>query len=219
MGKRGPAPRGEYSGKSQVLSTRIRPDTRAALVAASKTSGRSLSQEIEQRLVRTFFDDEKIADSFGNRQTYVILRMVALAIQRSYNWDDWLRDPVLFDRVFDIIIAVISAIRPSGAPQQITVPLTAEVYRSTMPPTQSMVVWGALKASDPALPLNEGERLDHVLGLLKSELGEIPERPYPFFVEWAAEGRKRLSESAKSNTERKKKTPRRKGDETTGKNS
>ena len=48
MGRRGPQPKGEYGGKigrTAVLSTRLQPDTRRRLVAATETSGRSLSQD------------------------------------------------------------------------------------------------------------------------------------------------------------------------------
>ncbi len=44
--------------KRETLSTRITEGLRDRLVDASKTSGRSLSQEIELRLLQTFWWDD-----------------------------------------------------------------------------------------------------------------------------------------------------------------
>src|SRR5262245_32519160 len=53
-GKRAPGagrkPRGEFKGKTETLTTRITPQTRAELERAAKKSRRSLSQEVEHRL-------------------------------------------------------------------------------------------------------------------------------------------------------------------------
>jgi len=47
----GRKPRGDYKGKSATLTTRITPETRAAMDRAAQKSGRSLSQEVERRLI------------------------------------------------------------------------------------------------------------------------------------------------------------------------
>jgi hypothetical protein len=46
----GRKPRGEFKGKSATLTTRITPETRAAMDRAAQKSGLSLSQEVERRL-------------------------------------------------------------------------------------------------------------------------------------------------------------------------
>jgi hypothetical protein len=46
----GRKPRGPFEGKTATLTTRITPETRAALERAAKKSGLSLSQEVERRL-------------------------------------------------------------------------------------------------------------------------------------------------------------------------
>jgi hypothetical protein len=46
----GRKPRGEFQGKSEVLTTRITPETRAALDRAAAKGERSLSQEVEHGL-------------------------------------------------------------------------------------------------------------------------------------------------------------------------
>jgi hypothetical protein len=46
----GRKPRGEFKGKSATLTTRITPETRAAMQRAAQKSDLSLSQEVERRL-------------------------------------------------------------------------------------------------------------------------------------------------------------------------
>jgi hypothetical protein len=81
MAKRGAVPKGEYVGKSAVLSTRITPDLREGLQNAANKSGRSLSQEIEYRLRRSFGEDQKISDLFGSDSIFILVRMIALSLQ------------------------------------------------------------------------------------------------------------------------------------------
>jgi hypothetical protein len=63
-----------YSPFGRSLVHRIRPDLRKSLERAAKASGRSLSQEVEHRLRRSFVEDDKIADAFGDRRTYRLMR-------------------------------------------------------------------------------------------------------------------------------------------------
>ena len=118
MARRGPVPRGEYSNKSRVLSTRIREDTRNSLEAAAKHSGRSLSQEIEYRLRRSFDEDKRIFELFGGRRNYAVLRLVADVMQTIYNPfrpdADWLDDPYQFDQLVTAVASVLEAVRPPG---------------------------------------------------------------------------------------------------------
>src|SRR5437764_2003320 len=90
MGKRGPQPKGEYGtkiGRTAVLSTRLQPETRALLIAATKTSGRSLSQELEHRLRRTFSEDKNAVEFFGNQSNAAILKLIGAVIQSTCtNW-------------------------------------------------------------------------------------------------------------------------------------
>jgi hypothetical protein len=51
---RGARPKGEYAGKASWLSTRITGDLRAKLEGSAQKCGRSLSQEVEHRLRRSF---------------------------------------------------------------------------------------------------------------------------------------------------------------------
>ena len=47
----GRKPRGDFTGKTATLTTRITAETRAAMERAAQKSGRSLSQDVERRLV------------------------------------------------------------------------------------------------------------------------------------------------------------------------
>src|SRR5579863_3875765 len=55
MGKRGPKPKAQYARKGATLAVRITAETRKRLdEAAEQNEARSLSQEVEQRLLRSF---------------------------------------------------------------------------------------------------------------------------------------------------------------------
>jgi hypothetical protein len=125
MGKRGPTAKGEYRDKTQVLSTRISAELREALAAAAE--GSTLSREIEHRLRRTFAEDKQIADVFGSRRNFQLMRLIASVIDSTVNRKvdkpkkqnvDWLDDPYAFDQAVRAIAAVLNAIRPPGAVPQ-----------------------------------------------------------------------------------------------------
>ncbi|CAN7732594.1 hypothetical protein [Mesorhizobium sp. LjNodule214] len=181
MGKRGPAPKGEYENKSNVLSTRIRGDTRAHLVAAAKASGRSLSQEIEHRLRRTFIDDARIEDAFGGRRNYLLMRMVALAAESAFRFtgreSNWLDEPVAFDAAFKMIQEILTAIRPVGSTDD---PSWDENDRTKLAQVWSDITWSDVQTADPTLPLDspiEDAREALFNGMLKTDLGPLVNRP------------------------------------------
>jgi hypothetical protein len=120
MVQRGRVPKGEYANKSKVLSTRIREDTRKALENAALASGRSLSQEIEYRLRRSFDEDRKLIEVFGSRKNYGILRMISSVMDLSGNLANpektWLEDPYAFEMMKTSVSLVLDAIKPIGEP-------------------------------------------------------------------------------------------------------
>ena len=174
---KGPAPRGEYVGKSSVFSTRIRPDLRQKLEQGAKKSGRSLSQEIEHRLRRTFVEDEKISEMFGDRRTFLLMKMMAAAIQ--FKGDDrppgeWLENPDYFEIAIAAALSVLEDVRPRG-PVEPNNPFLAHYVR-TKAADISFAIWNAVKTANPALPLNRGTRADHWNAMAKADLGEIADR-------------------------------------------
>jgi hypothetical protein len=174
---KGPTPRGEYVGKSSVFSTRIRPDLRQKLEQAAKKSGRSLSQEIEHRLRRTFVDDEKISEMFGDRRTFLLMQMMAMAIQ--FREDDgppgrWLENPDDFEIAVAAALSVLEAVRPAGAVDSNN-PFLAYANR-TKAAGISFDIWNEIKRADAALSLTRGTRRDHWNAMAKTDLGDIADR-------------------------------------------
>src|ERR1700730_15886030 len=201
---KGPAPRGEYAGKSSVFSTRIRPDLRQKLEQGAKQSGRSLSQEIEHRLRRSFVEDEKISDAFGDRRTYLIMKMIAMGINLPQMKEEpdvsWLDDPYYFDLSIGTALAILEAIRPKGEiklPENEIVALVTEARAEGTAPS----LWGKVLRADPALPITKGSNLQHWFAMAKADLGNIPER-----AEQAIEDYKYISYPELKPKKRKRKT-------------
>jgi hypothetical protein len=97
-GKPGPKPRGPYEGKRETITTRITPATRQKLDQAAAAADRSLSQEIELRLDRSF-DRE---DGLGGHRTAEVLRKLAHLAQASRDNKHWLDDDATFNVVLDL---------------------------------------------------------------------------------------------------------------------
>ena len=121
MARRGRKPKGEYVGKTEVFSTRLRPDTKAAIVAAAAKSGRSMSQEVEHRLRRSFDEDRDLIERFGGRQNYAMLRLIGSCLDVNVNPNDldssWLDDPYVFEQTVKSVVSVLGAFRPPGDPE------------------------------------------------------------------------------------------------------
>jgi plasmid stability protein len=102
---RGRAPKGEYAGKTEVMSFRLTPDTKAALRRAAATSGRSLSQEAEHRLRRGLDEEETISKLWGDVKTSAMLRLAAQVVQSLGTMRDtkvhWTADAKVFDSAIE----------------------------------------------------------------------------------------------------------------------
>jgi hypothetical protein len=118
--RRGPVPKGEYADKAATISTRITADLRGWLERAAKNSGRTLSQEIENRLRQTFVEEERMIDRFGGERTARILQVVASVLHGVRNPEnpeaDWLDDPCAFDLGVDAIYWSLAPVRPPHPP-------------------------------------------------------------------------------------------------------
>jgi hypothetical protein len=86
----GRKPKGEFAGKSATITTRIRPDTRAALEAAADASKRSLSQEVEYRLRRSL--DKPAKAQRRNQALAYLITLLAEEIEKGTG-KSWLDDP------------------------------------------------------------------------------------------------------------------------------
>jgi hypothetical protein len=178
MGRRGPPPKGEYGGnigRTAVLSTRLQPDTRARLVAAAKTSKRSLSQELEHRLRRTFIEDDKEVDFYGSPQTAAVLKLVGAVIQAagriSYEKraTRWLEDASLFDAVLAAVLHALIWFRPGGDGGRWGIHYQSDAER----------ILDEIRAGDPSLPITKRSTQQHAMAMLRDRLGPLADRPHP----------------------------------------
>lgn len=195
MGKRGPQPKGEYGGKigrTAVLSTRLQQDTRKRLVAAKEASGRSLSQELEHRLRRTFIEDDKAVEFYGGQSNAAIVKLIGAVIQSTCSswlvktadgWvpdvrkdpGEWLRNPQLFNGVLTAIVHTLMWYKPSGGRDDKFI-----FYHST-----AEEIIDEIRSSDPSLPITKGSTRQHAMAMLKDKLGDLARRRPPY-DDWRA---------------------------------
>ena len=89
--KRGRPPLPPGEGKRVPLNMRTTRERRDHLERAARASGRSLTQEVEIRVERSFLDEEARYHDFGGKLRYKQMRLVALVIdlveeQMGANW-------------------------------------------------------------------------------------------------------------------------------------
>lgn len=189
MGKRGPAPKGEYADKSAVLSTRISADLRTQLEKAVKVSGLTLSREVEHRLRRTFQEDKNAVEGFGTRRNLALMKTVAQATQIAFNPAhpdaDWMDDPLMFEMVVRIINQLLEGIRPAPAPE-----LAAFAELATIDSPAWM--WRHIQQGDASLPFGVSSG-QSIVNRIKAELGDVADRP-KFFEGTADDMRRRAAE-------------------------
>jgi hypothetical protein len=175
---KGPKPKGEYAGKSSVFSTRITPQLRKAIEKAAKSSGRSVSQEVEHRLSRTFKEDADIVDVFGSRQTYRLMRMMADAVHvgsRDGQPVDWLADPVAFVFARAAINAVLDVVAPSGVDAAINDSLL-QSHADAKGALRARLMWKDVRSGDVALPLGHGSPDEAQKSVAKRDLLDVLDR-------------------------------------------
>jgi hypothetical protein len=174
MGK-GPRPKGEYFGKSSVFSTRIRPDLRKSLEKAAKASGRSLSQEVEYRLRRSFVEDDKIADAFGDRRTYRLMRMMSDAIQLSLqdqNDENWLDDPFRFRVALAAMRSVVEAIEPYAPSLGEVEDIEFHTMTDKLGEAIAGKLWFDVNQAKDSIEPGSGSRADHINSIARSDIGK-----------------------------------------------
>jgi hypothetical protein len=186
---KGPKPRGEHVGKSSVFTTRIRPDLRKRLDQAVKRSGRSLSQEVEERLTESFAEEDSIVEMFGDRRTFMLMRMMADAIHllrqpaddprddpsaiRPPDDPHWLDDPATFDLAISCAFRILDLVRPEKS-----TPLDPLLVRSEPAHQIARSMWKSIKRADIALPLNQGTDYDHKKKKIKKGLAGLELRAF-----------------------------------------
>ena len=153
--RRGPPPKGDYAGKAKTINTRVTPDLRGWLEKAAKQSRRSLSQEIETRLRRTFREEEDLAKQFGSADAARVLAAIAQTLNMMRNPKnpdaDWLHDPYAFAFAAEAINATLYLVRPKEATNPF---LAAGLGVEVKPWDATTEVWRDIANSEPTLPLN-----------------------------------------------------------------
>ena len=188
---RGRKPKGEYAEKGVTLSTRIRSDTRAALEEAAKASGRSLSQECEHRLRRSFDEDEALIDRLGGRQLYAMFRMIAAAMELTVmQWQqfssakderfDWIADPFGYDQAMKAAISVMDRLRPPGDPTMpaMSAPegIPQEIWDTFIKNSGKLMAGSVAKKvaeAEPGQPLPDDRRLHVLMARIADALGPM----------------------------------------------
>jgi hypothetical protein len=112
----GRKPRGEFKGKSAVLTTRITPETRTALERAAEKGKRSLSQEVEHGL-RWYLSTRKRAPERDDhiRALGEAVTLVAQYIERATK-QKWNEDAFTGEALRQGCTSLIAHFAPRGTP-------------------------------------------------------------------------------------------------------
>jgi predicted component of type VI protein secretion system len=118
--------------KSRNLTFRARPELRDRLEAAARGDARSISEEIERRLERSFLEHHLMFDAlelaYGTGLAGILL-LVADAMRlagasassaltaRPMGIEQWCDNPYAFDQAAQAASAIIEAFRPDGEPK------------------------------------------------------------------------------------------------------
>jgi hypothetical protein len=125
-----PPLREPVEGERFKLGLRVTAPTKRRLNVAAVRSGRSLSQEAEMRLERTFerqdLLSEVLALHYGREVAALVMmvgRVASDTADISWRWparndkpDTWLQDPDVYDQVAKGIHALLEGLRPTGKP-------------------------------------------------------------------------------------------------------
>ena len=100
--QRGRPPIEPSQRKRNNVTVRVRDETKGQLTAAATLNGRSLSEEMEARIERSFTDEAVRYEDFGGRGSYEIFRVLgsaASAFGTAIGMADWWRNPRSFAKV------------------------------------------------------------------------------------------------------------------------
>lgn len=129
--KRGRPPLKAAERRRHVLSIRLRDENRKKLEELAALSERSVSEEVEVRLERSFQSQslrrEVLEMMFGQRGAALAF-MIGLAAREigaaigpdgpENAWDvgNWIDDPTAFDEIAQAINTIVEGLRPEGEP-------------------------------------------------------------------------------------------------------
>jgi hypothetical protein len=146
-------------------------------VAAKEANRRSLSQELERRLRRTFIEDDEVIKFYGSGQTAAVVNLIGVAIQataaRAGKKHDWLEEQWLFDDVMDAIVHMLLWFRPGGDSGRREIKLSSGT-------NQAERLIEEIRFSDPSVPLAKRSNRGHAMAELKDKLGDLAKHPRPY---------------------------------------
>jgi hypothetical protein len=108
-------------GERVAMSFRVTPEFKAKLDRTAQTSGRSLAQEVEFRLERSFDEERHLAEAlelaFDRQVAGLMLAIGCVMKEAERRRGDWLSDPEAFRVVADSIKIWLEAIDPVARPK------------------------------------------------------------------------------------------------------
>lgn len=154
-GGRPPRRAGELLSKNRTF--RVRAELDAALNAASAKSGRSVSEEIERRLERSFEVEDFITAALGGPalRSHALSMLAAFAsggerVANGRPAEEWLKDPECYRSA--VISAAASLIEPISKPEDKELVMLALISRAA----QQLLRSGKLKFDYGNGPVGSG---------------------------------------------------------------
>jgi hypothetical protein len=118
VAKRGRPPKHRDELKSEPISFRITEDLRARLEQSRRKEApaRTLSQEIEARLLLSFGEPQRIEDLLGGRTTSALLRAIAEHIRgiEASTGKTWWQDRYTHEQCCMLVAEMLRAFAPKG---------------------------------------------------------------------------------------------------------
>jgi TraY domain len=179
-GRRGPKPRGPFIDQRITLTSRVTEGMRRRLEEASATSGRSLAQEIELRLEKSFGDEQRLKEAlelaFGPQIAGFALATAFVARQAAdaslmvsgtpltVN-GPWLSNAFAFSQVAAAVHDLIKGIEPDGEPVEPallqTMPSEVREVMKNAGRAAAAAVCRAIAYPQPGGPLGPWARVIH----------------------------------------------------------
>jgi hypothetical protein len=130
MSKRGRPRKSATERRDSVITIRVRGTTHAALEQAAKAAGRTVSQEVQLRVDRSFERQAMVVDvlatTYGAQLAGVLLAIAQTmdntgpyaafaATMAPDSRATWLENPYAFDQASKAVARLLEALRPDGA--------------------------------------------------------------------------------------------------------
>ena len=127
----GRKPKGRFVGNTERFNVRCTPAIKERLEIAAAKNGRSLPQEIQERLERTFNEDVDGRNSATAGLLWMVERAAAQFVRGGKRGlPAWRIDPAEFEGLKAAIGNVLERLRPTGEPAGISAGLNSPLNRA-----------------------------------------------------------------------------------------